>query len=460
MEITIYGYILTPLLIILFLLNTKYLVYVLIFTLTLQVTSLFNITFLDNYSMQIYRFISILLSVKLLIYLIYKNKMFIKFKDRNLKIVSVYGLMFSIYSLVWSYIAPFLFENYMVCPPKLGIDFCVLNGQLPLQFSFYNIAFSIYIIFYILTLIYIFLLNWNEKDLLIIKKILLISLLTVITTSLSQIFNSLVGTIDITKYLYTTISRELEYSMADKFLNIPRVQATFLEPSMLAPFLVGMYSHYLYNSFTKPIITNIFFTIITLLLIILSTSTTAYISTFLITLIILIFLIHKKNTISVISVLFFITFGLFMIIHITIGIENLINLVLNYIIYKPETLSYQSRTFTDVYSIKLFFDTYGLGVGLGSNRPSSLIPYLLSQLGIIGSLLFIGFIFQILKLSYIKLKNSQYFSYYFLLISILIAQFIAYPDITNPTLWQFIYIVSIISLGVRKHDRKILWYNK
>ncbi|GAB6065813.1 hypothetical protein JCM9492_09050 [Aquifex pyrophilus] len=86
-----------------------------------------------------------------------------------------------------------------------------------------------------------------------------------------------------------------------------------------------------------------------------------------------------------------------------------------------------------------------MGVGLGSNRPSSLITYLISQVGILGTLFFTIFIIQLLKNTYTSLKKEK-FEYFFLIPSVILCQILSYPDITNPTLWQFIYVVSIIYL--------------
>ncbi len=92
MNITVYGYILIPLLIIIFLIKPKYLIYLLIVSLTLQVTSLINIG--DYYSLQIYRFITILVSVCFFIHLTMRGFK-IKFKNKILKEISLYGIVFA-----------------------------------------------------------------------------------------------------------------------------------------------------------------------------------------------------------------------------------------------------------------------------------------------------------------------------------------------------------------------------
>jgi hypothetical protein len=386
--------------------------------------------------------------------------MSVKFKDKNLKGISIYGGLFTLFAIVWSYLAPIIFAGYPVYPPALGIDFSAVYGPSPLRFSVYNIALSGYILLYFFTLMYISILTWTKKDLIIIGRIIVVCLFIVILTSISQVFNYIFGTLDITKYVYTVTTRELSYSLIGNFLPIPRIQATYFEPSMLAPFLVGLYSYYLYYTFTKVNCINMFFTIFILLIILLSTSTTAYFSLLIMTFLILLYLnavkilkfnikIRKKNVLLLFIGTFLLALTTITAISLTIGLHKFIDLIDIYVINKSETASFINRTTADLHALNLFFNTYGLGVGLGSNRPSSLLPYLLSQLGIVGTSLFIIFIVKISVFCYKALRDTEYFGFFFLIPSVLINQLIAYPDITNPTLWQFIYVVLIISLGVK-----------
>ena len=59
---------------------------------------------------------------------------------------------------------------------------------------------------------------------------------------------------------------------------------------------------------------------------------------------------------------------------------------------KTETGSYQSRTGADRMGLESFGTTWGLGLGLGSHRPSSLPVTLLSNVGLPGTLAFVVFI--------------------------------------------------------------------
>jgi len=410
--------------------------------------------------MQLYKFISILIVIRLIVYLLLSN---FKLKiDKELKSILKFGGLFALFVNIWSYIAPNVFAGYPVFPPYLGLDYNAAYGPFPLEFSIYNIAISGYILLYFLVLVYISLISWDKKSISLANCAFKVTIFIVFATSISQIV-SIFGLPDITKYLYTVTTRKLKYSLIGSILPIPRIQATFLEPSMFAPFIVGVYSYFLYTLLNKINIRNVIFTNISLFCIILSASATAYLSAIVITIFVLInysflkltkskIIFSKRKMNNLFLATLFISIPIIIGIIITIGFGKLIYILEMYFFKKTETLSYFSRTTADLHGISLFFKTYGLGVGLGSNRPSSLLPYLLSQLGIIGTFLFIIFMFKIILYCYKNLKDTKYFGLFFANISTIISMLIAYPDLTNPTFWQFIYLGILTSLGISREN--------
>ena len=336
MQLTIFS-ILLPVLFILAFVKPKTTVYLLIISLTLQVSSVFNI---GEYSMQIYRFITVVLSLVFLLKII-KNGFILRLQSVYVKSIFVIGVLFAFYSLVISLLAPLIFEGYLVFPPELGIDFSAIYGASPLVFNVYNVAFPIYIILYILTLGYIGSLKWEEEDIINLKKSLDVSLLVVIITSISQILTYSFGIFDVTKIFYTITTREFKYSFIADFLPLPRIQATYLEPSMLSPFLIGFYSMYLYNMINKRIleIKYLFIFVILFVITLFTTSTTAYVSLLLITLIILFyantFSLIRSNIVvklNLIRNLLYITLTLIMFFFIVSFVLNL-NDIFKIIVY-------------------------------------------------------------------------------------------------------------------------------
>ncbi|WP_180357984.1 hypothetical protein [Streptomyces sp. NP160] len=59
--------------------------------------------------------------------------------------------------------------------------------------------------------------------------------------------------------------------------------------------------------------------------------------------------------------------------------------------------SYEDRSGADTFSFALAAQTLGIGVGLGSNRPSSLLAALVSQTGVLGLVLFVAFVVAVVR---------------------------------------------------------------
>lgn len=64
---------------------------------------------------------------------------------------------------------------------------------------------------------------------------------------------------------------------------------------------------------------------------------------------------------------------------------------------KLDSASFQNRWATATFSLNLAADVWFIGVGLGSNRPSSFIPMMMSCVGIIGTVLFLVALFKIMR---------------------------------------------------------------
>lgn len=94
--------------------------------------------------------------------------------------------------------------------------------------------------------------------------------------------------------------------------------------------------------------------------------------------------------------------------------------------------SFNVRTESDSFSLNLFLDTYGFGVGLGSNRPSSFAVMLLSNVGIVGTILFAALAIRAVRpalLGYPARPEALAF------IATLIAKLISEPNLAHPLMW-------------------------
>jgi hypothetical protein len=109
-------------------------------------------------------------------------------------------------------------------------------------------------------------------------------------------------------------------------------------------------------------------------------------------------------------------------------------------ISKGDTGSFFNRTASDIFGLQLLIRTYGIGVGFGSNRASSLVSSLLSNVGVVGVLAFVMFCFGLftrLPKEYVWVKWAAF--------ALLLNMCIDIPDVTFPPLWIIILIAISLS---------------
>jgi len=119
--------------------------------------------------------------------------------------------------------------------------------------------------------------------------------------------------------------------------------------------------------------------------------------------------------------------------------------------FKSESRSYQDRLGSDLRAVGILLDTGGLGAGLGSNRPSSFLTWLLSNTGVVGSGLFILAFGSLLKRAHVCVAASALNERKRALISAalwalaihLVAKVISQPDLAFPTLWIWVLMLVV-----------------
>ena len=109
---------------------------------------------------------------------------------------------------------------------------------------------------------------------------------------------------------------------------------------------------------------------------------------------------------------------------------------------KVSSPSYSERSTANAAALDVFVNTFGFGVGLGSNRASSFVPGLLSATGIVGTLVLATAVATLIR------RGSavrEYRPVVWALVSLLVAKVIAGPDLHDTT------GVFWISLGLLSH---------
>lgn len=117
------------------------------------------------------------------------------------------------------------------------------------------------------------------------------------------------------------------------------------------------------------------------------------------------------------------------------------------LVYSPTVLAYLGRTFTekrgsssysarttaDLFSLGVGIRSWGLGVGLGSNRPSSLWPMVWSCLGVVGLVALAGLLVVVLR-GATRLEGRPVFAW--MLAAVVLSKSVAGSDLSDP-LFQF-----------------------
>jgi hypothetical protein len=143
--------------------------------------------------------------------------------------------------------------------------------------------------------------------------------------------------------------------------------------------------------------------------------------------------------------------GILCLVPIAFALPLLLNyqqVLLQLTVSKGESGSFINRTTSDIYALGILVHTYGIGVGLGSNRPSSLVTFLLSNVGIAGFLAF--------AIYYLRLFSglSQTYGWLFWAgAALLFNMCVDVPDVTFPILWVAIFLATQTRRMQRKQVR-------
>ena len=139
----------------------------------------------------------------------------------------------------------------------------------------------------------------------------------------------------------------------------------------------------------------------------------------------------------------FVTYGLaaLSVLLLTAG-SGLADWVLDIITGKVGSSSLRSRSGSDLFSLDLSLQTWGLGVGLGGNRPSSFATMLLSCVGVIGVC---GFAIFLTRTTSKALRSRVGAPLAWGLLALLAAKSVSLPDLTTPSMWMLIAACTTIA---------------
>ena len=198
---------------------------------------------------------------------------------------------------------------------------------------------------------------------------------------------------------------------------------------------------------------NFYMIFLVLVGLILTTATTGYVAFAIGVVILLISLLlgsrpGQESFRRQLRTILFVTLSLILAIVVVLAIVPVFREVLIVsTLQKGDSLSFAVRLSLDAYSLKVLSDTYGLGAGLGSYRPSSLGAALLGNMGIIGAYLFFAFIIklfsQLLSASR-RFGDTSFVMVAWMLCGLLIAQGLSLPDLSWPPLWGILIAATAL----------------
>ncbi|WP_432495902.1 hypothetical protein [Kineococcus gypseus] len=113
---------------------------------------------------------------------------------------------------------------------------------------------------------------------------------------------------------------------------------------------------------------------------------------------------------------------------------------------KVDSASYTERSGADDYSFGLVVDTFGLGVGVGSNRASSFAASLLSTVGVLGTALLVAAVWVLVReTAHVRAVRPVTWA----LVALLLTKVVSGPDLadTNGILWMGLGVLAHAALS-------------
>jgi hypothetical protein len=389
MSITPLGFVLIPLSLLIFYSRPKYLVAWAIIVSAFQAASVVNIGGGFAIGVSPYFFVVSLIAIRFVAVCL-EGRLSFKRGDIALDITRPL-LMLVAWGVASAFLLPHLFAGIQVDTPRLGMD---PVSTTPLEWSMSNAAQAGYLILNSVLLIYVM---WRSTDF----------------SYIDQLASSFVwcGAIAASVGAYQLAAHVLGFRFPAEIFNSNagwqqlvsqkvagawRVSATFNEPSSAGIFFAAWTTYSLFLTMDRRSATALLWILLWcgIVMLVLTTSTTGYLTAFIL---IVLLTFREIGTLAVkgsFNEKLLLTFAA---IATALGaaalfIPDFHQLLSDILWYKSQSHSGQERHSTILVALEVAMQTCGLGVGLGSNRPSGMLFYILSNVGIPGSILVTGLI--------------------------------------------------------------------
>ncbi|HTF71750.1 MAG TPA: hypothetical protein VK638_54695 [Edaphobacter sp.] len=353
-------------------------------------------------------------------------------------------LLFGVIAVVSAFILPVIFSGIPVYDPKGGID---EGGTMrpPLRFGLNNVAQAGFLIWHIVTVYALLAIKFSAKK---TYKAYIWAFYLIVIFVAAQSICQLVGI----PFPDSLIRNNPGYGMSDpRFMsNGLRSPGTFAEPSFAGAFLVfycvGFMAEYLEG---KGSVARVLVSIVANGIV---ASSGSLFALFLCVLALFVryfpyripWYINIRRTKKLALISFVVVAPMVLGLLVSSASRRIL---IEYTVAKGDSSSFFNRTAADLYALQLLPRTGWIGVGLGSNRGSSLITTLLSNVGIVGVLAFCMFYFGV----FFKLPR-EYAWYRWASFALFLNMCIDVPDVTFPMFW-----ISIMLAVQFIEDKRLIY---
>jgi hypothetical protein len=440
MSITPLGFILIPLSLFIFYFRPKYLISWAIIVSAFQAASVVNIGGGFAIGVSPYFFVVSLVAVR---FAVASPEGRLSFRRGDIALdLTRPLLMFAAWGVASAFLLPHLFAGIHVDTPRLGMD---PVSTTPLEWSMSNAAQAGYLILNSIFVIYVM---WRSTE----------------SDYIDQLANSFVwcGAIAAAVGAYQLAAHVLGFRfpaevfnsnagwqqlVSQKVAGAWRVSATFNEPSSAGIFFAAWTTYLLFLTIDRRSVTGVLWVLFWcgIVMLILTTSTTGYITAFILIALLIVKELGTLTTKGYVNEKLLLTFAA---IVTALGAAALLipdfhQLLSEILWYKSQSHSGHERHSTILVALDVAAQSYGLGVGLGSNRPSGMLFYILSNVGIPGSILILGLIFATRRMfvrAMRAVETSNKIQAYmrsaaWALAMYCVAMSISGADISSPHLW-------------------------
>jgi hypothetical protein len=300
--------------------------------------------------------------------------------------------LFTCWGVVSVFVLPFLFENVVVNTPHGGMD----TVPLPLHWSLSNAAQGGYLV---LDWIFILYATWHARDHRDVEadvRAFRSAGLIVVAVGLYQLVAHTTG-LPFPKEFFNS-NESWKQLIDQRMAGTWRLSATFTEPSAAGSFFATWSAYFLFTFEDRTVARRFDWLLLCsgIAMLLLTTSSTGYfvtgvmLSMFVMQQVLRLIVQGRMNP-RVLMICVVIGVGGIAAVALLPNFNRLLQQVL---FQKSVSISARQRTATQWQALVLTGQSFGLGVGLGSNRPSGMLFYILSDLGVPGLLLFVGCLYM------------------------------------------------------------------